>query len=62
MSPFRALYGYNALNFADMIFGDSKAPMAKYWIQESQYILRALKDNLQIAQNQQKMYVDRHKV
>jgi len=23
MSPFRALYGYDALSFADMIFGDS---------------------------------------
>eukprot|EP00253_Pinus_taeda_P034990 PITA_34990 len=28
------------------MFGDSKAPRAKIWIQESQDILRALKDNM----------------
>eukprot|EP00253_Pinus_taeda_P036260 PITA_36260 len=39
-----------------------EAPKAKYWIQESQDILKALKDNLLTAQNQQKMYVDRHRV
>ena len=26
MSPFRALYGYDALTFFDMIFGDSRYP------------------------------------
>ena len=29
MSSFYALYGYNALNFADVMFGASKAPEAK---------------------------------
>ena len=29
MSPFRALYGYDANTFADLIFGDSRAPKAK---------------------------------
>ena len=51
MSPFRALYGYEALSFADTMFGDSRAPLAKNWIQGFQDILRALKDNLQTAQN-----------
>ena len=46
MSPFRALYGYDALTFADMIFGDSRAPKAKDWVEESQEILKLLKDNL----------------
>jgi len=32
MSPFKALYGYDALSFADVMFGDSKAPRAKDWI------------------------------
>jgi len=59
MSPFYALYGYHPLSFADVIFGDSKALRAKIWIQESQDILRALKDNMATAQNQQKLYVDR---
>ena len=52
MSPFKALYGYDALTFSDMIFGDSRAPKDKYWVEESQEILNLLKDNLQVAQNQ----------
>eukprot|EP00253_Pinus_taeda_P013319 PITA_13319 len=59
MSPFYALYGYHPLSFADVMFGASKAPRAKIWIQESQDILRALKDNMATAQNQQKLYADR---
>ena len=62
VSPFRALYGYDALTFADMVFGDSRAPMAKDRIQESRDILRALKDNLQTTQNQQKIYANKHNV
>ena len=52
MSPFYALYGYHPLSFVDVMFGDSKAPRARIWIQESHGILRALKDNMAIAQNQ----------
>ena len=62
MSPFYALYGYHALSFADVMFGASKAPRTKDWIQESQDILRALKDNLATTQNQQKMYADKGRV
>eukprot|EP00253_Pinus_taeda_P005105 PITA_05105 len=62
MSPFYALYGYHPLSFADVMFGDSKAPRAKIWIQESQDILRALKDNMATAQNQQKLYANRDQV
>jgi hypothetical protein len=39
-----------------------RAPKAKDWLQESQDILRVLKENLQATQNQQKMYADRHRV
>ena len=46
ISPFYALYGYHPLSFADIMFGPSKAPRAKIWIQESQDILQALKDNM----------------
>ena len=53
MPTFKALYGYNALTFVEMIFGDSRAPKTKYWVEESQVILNILKDNLQVAQNQQ---------
>ena len=62
MSPFRALYGYDAPSFVEMAFGESRAPKAKDWIQESQDILKALKDNLVMAQNQQKTYADKHRV
>ena len=51
MTPFQALYGYEALSFSDVMFGASKAPRAKEWIQENQDILRALKDNISTAQN-----------
>ena len=44
------------------MFGASKALEAKDWIQESQDILRALKDNLRAAQNQQKVYADQGRV
>ena len=61
MNPFKELYGYDALTFFEMIFGDSRAPKAKYWVEESREILKLLKDNLQVAQNQQKQYADRHR-
>jgi hypothetical protein len=47
MSPFRALYGYNAPSFVETMFGDSRVPRAKDWIQESQGVLRVMKENLQ---------------
>jgi hypothetical protein len=62
MSPFKALYSYDPLTFVEIVFGDSRAPIAKEWIQESQDILKELKDHLQRAQNQQKLYADRHRV
>ena len=46
----------------DHIFSDSISPMDKYWIEEIQEILKVLKDNLQVSQNQQKQYADQHRV
>jgi hypothetical protein len=60
MSPFRALYGYDPLYFGEISFSDSRAPMVQDWIQQSQDILRELKDHLQKAQNQQKVQEDKH--
>jgi hypothetical protein len=62
MSPFRALYGYDAPSFIDAAFGDSRVPGAKDWVEESHRILQSAKENLQSAQNQQKIYADRHRV
>jgi hypothetical protein len=46
MSPFRALYSYDPLSFVEIAFGDSRSPMVQNWIQQSQDILRELKDHL----------------
>jgi hypothetical protein len=62
MSPFRALYSYDPLSFVEIAFGDNRAPMVQDWIQQSQDILRELKDHLQRAQNQQKVQADKHRV
>jgi hypothetical protein len=62
MTPFRALYNYDAPTFVDLVFEDNRAPKAKDWLQESQHILKALKENLQTTQNQQKLYADRKRV
>ena len=40
MTPFKALYGYEALSFVNLAFEDSRAPKAKYWVQDSQDILK----------------------
>ena len=44
-----------------MIFSYSRYPKSKDWVEESQEILNLLKDNLQVSQNQQKQYVDKHR-
>lgn len=49
MPPFHALYGYDAPTFGDLVFGEGRALRAKDWVQDNQNILRALKDNLQMA-------------
>jgi hypothetical protein len=51
MTPFRALYGYDAPTLVDLVFWDIKAPKAKDWIIETQEILKLLKENLQTTQN-----------
>jgi hypothetical protein len=62
MTPFRALYGYDAPTLVDLVFRESKAPKAKDWIIESQEILKLLKENRQMVQNQKKISVDRHRI
>jgi hypothetical protein len=49
VTPFWALYSYKAMTFAYIVFGDSRAPKARDWIQDSQDILRALKENMRVA-------------
>ncbi|XP_059067481.1 uncharacterized protein LOC131858299 [Cryptomeria japonica] len=60
--PFRALYGYEALSFIDLALSDSRVALAQDWLQENQDIMRSLRENLQHAQNQQKIYTDQHRI
>jgi hypothetical protein len=46
MTPFQALYGYDAPTLADLVFGERRSPKAKDWIIKSQEILKLLKENL----------------
>jgi exosome complex RNA-binding protein Rrp4 len=46
----------------DLVFGESRASKAKDWIIEIKEILKLLKENLQMAQNRQKISVDRHMI
>lgn len=62
MTPFRALYGYDAPTLVDLVFEERKAPKAKDWIIESQDILKLLKENLQTVQNRQKISADRYRI
>jgi hypothetical protein len=62
MSTFKALYSDDPLTFVRVVFGDSRAPLVQDWIQQSQDILKELKDHLQRAQNQQKVQADKHRV
>ena len=59
MPHFCPLYGYDALSFVDLALSDSRVPTASDFVKQSQDIIRSLKDNLQHAQNQQKLYADR---
>jgi hypothetical protein len=62
MKPFRTLYNYDPLSFLEIDFGDNRAPMVQDWVQQSQDILREMKDHLQRVHNQQKVQVDKHRV
>ena len=62
MTPFRALYNYDALSLVDLAVSDSRVPLAQDLVQENQDIMRSLKENLWQAQNQQKVYADRHRI
>lgn len=58
MTPFTALYGYEPPSFIDLLLSDSRVPSAKDMLQESQDIVKTLKENIAKAQNQQKQYAD----
>ena len=47
MSPFKALYGYEAPTFADLLPQESRVPRAQEFVQQSTDILKTLKENIQ---------------
>ena len=55
MTPFMALYGYEAPSFLELLMSDSRVPSARALLQEKQDIMRALKENIQKAQNQKRV-------
>lgn len=59
MTPFRALYGYEATSFMDLLLTDSRVPSVGDMMQQNVDIMRSLKENLLHAENQQKLYADR---
>jgi hypothetical protein len=61
MSPLRELYGYDTPSFVETVFGNNRVLGGKEWVEESQRILKAVRENLQTTQNQQKIYVDRQR-
>ena len=46
MTPFKDLYGYEALKFANLVFRNNREPKERDWVQDSQYILKVVKENL----------------
>ncbi|KAH9313298.1 hypothetical protein KI387_028333, partial [Taxus chinensis] len=61
MSSFKALYGYDANSFIDVMMTDNRVPSAQELVQQSMDIVKSLKENLHHAQNRQKLYVDKHR-
>ncbi|XP_059075241.1 uncharacterized protein LOC131875201 [Cryptomeria japonica] len=55
-----ALYGYDAPNCLDLLLSDSRVPRDLF--QQSQDIVRSLKENIQKAGNQQKQNADQKRV
>ena len=47
MTPFMAWYGYGAPSFMNLVLRNSGLPKAKDLLQDSQDILRTLKENIQ---------------
>lgn len=46
MTPFRALYGYDASSFLDLLLSNCRVPTAGDLLQENQDIMRALRENI----------------
>ena len=57
-----SLKGYEPPSFLDLLLTNSRVTKALDLLQQSQDIMRSLKENIQQAQNQQKQCADQHRV
>lgn len=60
MTPFQALYGYEPPKWKDFAFLDSRVPVVKDHLGESQRIINLLKENLTMARNRMKQQAVQH--
>lgn len=49
ISPFMALYGYDAPNRIDLLIDDHRVPKENNFMQENQDIMKVLKNNIKFA-------------
>jgi len=59
MIPFQALYRYESPNIKTLLTNNHKVQAVENHIQQTQEVLRLLKENLQTAQNRMKQQVDK---
>lgn len=61
MTPFQALYGYESPRWKDFALLDSRVPVVKDHLGETQRIINLLKENLTMARNRMKQQADQHR-
>ena len=61
MTPFQALYSYEPPRWKEIIQGSTKVPTVKDQLEDNQWIMQTLKDNLTMAQNSMKHQEEQHR-
>ena len=61
MNPYEAFYGKQPLSLTSYLQGTSKVQAVETLLQQSEWTLATLKDNLAMAQNRMKQQVDQHR-
>ena len=61
MTPFQTLYSYEPPRWKEIIQGSTKLPAVKDQLENNQWIMQTLKDNLTMAQIHMKQQVEQHR-
>ena len=61
MTPFQSLYGYEPLRWKEFSLLDSRVPVVKDHLGESQRVINLLKENLTMAHNRMKQPANQHR-